>query len=89
MALSIILKKELLTGSVAVLDDVLTAVRLAVCCWCTLYNDILYEFYLVKQFFQDSLGKFYLRFRSIIQVKNFFFFFIGIAMSSVAEPVNF
>ena len=73
LAMIIILKKEILTGSVAVLDDVLPTVRLAVCCWCTLYNDILYELYLVKQFFQDSLGKFYLRFRSIIQVKKFFF----------------
>ena len=51
LAMSIILKKEILTRSVVVLDD-LTTVRVAVCCWCTLYNDILYELYSVKQFFK-------------------------------------
>ena len=44
LPMSIILKKDILTGRVVLLDvDLL--VWVGGCCWCTLYNDILYELY--------------------------------------------
>ena len=48
LPMSIILKKDILTGRVVLLDVVVLVLLGLVgrCCWCTLYNEkILYELY--------------------------------------------
>ena len=43
LPMSIILKKDILTGRMVLLDLLVSVGR---CCWCTLYNEkILYELY--------------------------------------------
>ena len=47
LPMSIILKKDILTGRVVLLDVVVDLLgSVGRCCWCTLYNEkILYELY--------------------------------------------